>query len=173
MCSPCSSYVCCCRYAHADGQFFDPANVIFGQEGALRDAIERGGGSWGISTRAFVFHFKGATVHKRRLSLWSNELPSKEPKRVTQGDEATDNVRCRLRQVDCTAPQICLLRSVGLMVSQSSDVAVQLSECLALGTGCDGAGGEWEVAGLCGVRGGQWGQIDDSTLELRKRLMDF
>ena len=108
MCSPCSSYDCCCRYAHADGQFFDPANVIFGQEGALRDAIERGGGSWGISTRAFVFHFKGATVHKRRLSLWSNELPSKEPKRVTEGDEATDNVRCRLRQVDCTAPQICL-----------------------------------------------------------------
>ena len=64
--------------------------MIFGQEGALRDAIERGGGSWGISTRAFVFHFKGATVHKRRLSLWSNELPSKEPKRVTEGDEATD-----------------------------------------------------------------------------------
>jgi hypothetical protein len=88
-----------CRYAHANGQFFDPANVIFGQEGALRDCIERGGGTWGISTRAFVFHFKGATVHKRRLSLWSNQPPERGRGQIVQGDEASDNVRCRLRRV--------------------------------------------------------------------------
>lgn len=94
-----SFHAFCRRYAHADGQFFDPANVIFGQEGALRDAIDRGGGTWGISTRAFVFHFKGATVHRRRLSLWSNEPPSKTSSTAVRGEEASDNVRCRLRQV--------------------------------------------------------------------------
>jgi hypothetical protein len=87
------------RFAHADRIFFDPANVIFGQEGALRNVIDERGGSWGISTRAFVFHFKGATVHKRRLSLWSNEPPTTAGGHVTKGDEASDNVRCRLRQV--------------------------------------------------------------------------
>jgi hypothetical protein len=73
--------------------------VIFGQEGALRDAIERGGGSWGISTRAFVFHFKGATVHRRRLSLWSNEPPEKGQDTVIEGEQATGIVRCRLKRV--------------------------------------------------------------------------
>ena len=87
------------RYAHAQGLFFDPSNVIFGQEGALREAIDRGGGSWGISPRAFVFHFKGATVHKRRLSLWSNEPPTRAKGGGDKGDEASDYVRCRLRQV--------------------------------------------------------------------------
>jgi hypothetical protein len=87
------------RYAHAQGLFFDSSNVIFGQEGALREAIDRGGGSWGISTRAFVFHFKGATVHKRRLSLWSNEPPTRARGVGDKGDEASDYVRCRLRQV--------------------------------------------------------------------------
>lgn len=87
------------RFAHADRLFFDPANVIFGQEGALRDVIDEGGGSWGISTRAFVFHFKGATVHKQRLSLWSNEPPTRAGGSGAKGDEASDNVRCRLRQV--------------------------------------------------------------------------
>jgi hypothetical protein len=89
----------CHRYGHGARQFFDPANVIFGQEGSLRDMLERGGGSWAISTRAFVFHFKGATVHKQRVSLWSNTPPAKAKPSRFHGEEASDNVRCRLRQV--------------------------------------------------------------------------
>ena len=59
------------------------------------------------------------------------------------------------------------------MVFQSFNADVQLSDCWARGSGGDVAGGEREAAGVCGIRGGPWGQIDDLTLELRKRLMDF
>ncbi len=54
-----------------------------------------------------------------------------------------------------------------------SNVGLQLSTCFALGIGCEMAGGEWQSVGLCDVRGGQWGQLDDATIELRNRLMDF
>ena len=49
--------------------------------------------------------------------------------------------------------------------------AVQLAACLALDSGCDGLGGEWEAGGLCSVR--EWDELNGSTLEMRQRLMDF
>ena len=48
----------------------------------------------------------------------------------------------------------------------------QLAECLALGTGCDGAGGEWEASGMCEL-GRHWVPLDSSTLHMRQRLMEF
>ncbi len=48
----------------------------------------------------------------------------------------------------------------------------QLAACLALGTGCEGAAGEWEEVGVCAAMA-DWGQLHDSTLELRQRLMEF
>jgi hypothetical protein len=48
---------------------------------------------------------------------------------------------------------------------------VQLASCLALDSGCDGLGGEWEAGGMCSVR--EWDGLNVSTLEMRQRLMDF
>jgi hypothetical protein len=53
------------------------------------------------------------------------------------------------------------------------DARVQLAGCFALGVGCDGAGGEWEASGVCGVSRGGWRALDNSTEGLRHRLMDF
>ncbi len=53
------------------------------------------------------------------------------------------------------------------------DARVQLAGCFALGVGCDGAGGEWEASGVCGVQRGGWRALDDATEGLRKRLMEF
>jgi len=51
-------------------------------------------------------------------------------------------------------------------------IPLQLAECLALGTGCDGAGGEWEASGMCEL-GRHWVPLDSSTLYVRQRLMEF
>jgi hypothetical protein len=53
----------------------------------------------------------------------------------------------------------------------ATDFFEQLAACLALDDGCEGLGGEWETSGLCGIRG--WDVQNSSTLELRRRLMDF
>ena len=62
----------------------------------------------------------------------------------------------------------CDVRCVGV-----SDGRVQLARCLALGDACDGAGGEWEASGVCGMSQEGWSGLDDATLGLRQRLMDF
>jgi hypothetical protein len=54
---------------------------------------------------------------------------------------------------------------------QSQIAFDQLAECLALGKGCIGIGGLWNVGHACPHS--DWGLLDESSSGLRRLLMDW